>query len=117
VKIPGINFLNTFEGISIAEIANADGMGNTLKDVVVSLILLDEARGTKVQEVAAGRFGWGRTESEKEERRRLKELQQQLRIEGMKTKQEEGQFEEKKSTGDKLKDGMEKLKLKLSSES
>lgn len=116
-KIPGISFIGTFEGISISEIAAADGMGNTLKDAVVSLMLMDETRGTKEQEVAASRFGWGRTEAEKEERRRLKDLQRLLKIEKMKTQQEEGQFDEKRSTGEKLKEGMEKLKLKMGSKS
>jgi hypothetical protein len=86
-NIPGIDILNTFEGIEISGIAAVDGMGNTLKDAIVSIILLDEKRGVKEQEVAASRFGWGRTESEKQERLRLKELQQLLKIEKMKTSQ------------------------------
>lgn len=112
-KIPGISFVSTFEGITIDEIAAADGMGNTLKDAVVSLILLDEERGVKEEEFAAGRFGWGRTEAEREQRRRLRELQGLLRIQRMKVSQEEGQFDEKRSTGEKLKEGMERLKVKL----
>ena len=78
----------------------------------MSLILLDETRGVKEEEIAASRFGWGRTDAEKEERRRLKELRELLKIEKLKTHLEEGQFEEKTSVGDKLKDGLTKLKLK-----
>ena len=116
-RIPGISFVRTFDGISIAEIAAADGMGNTLKDAVVSLILLDEIQAPKEQEAASRRFGWGRTESEKEERRRLKELQLLLKIERMETRREEGLFEEKRGTGEKLREGMERLKLKMSGKS
>ena len=113
-KLPGMSMIGAFEGIGISEIAAADGMGNTLRDAVVSLILLDEARGEKEVEIASSRFGWGRTEAEKAERKRLKELRGLLKIEKMKTEQEEGQFEEKRSAGDKLKDGFAKLKIKAS---
>ena len=114
-KIPGISYLGTFENIGVSEIAAADGMGETLKDAVISMILLDETRGVKEEEVAAGRFGWGKTEAEKEERRQLKELRQLLKIEKLKTEQEEAQFDEKPSMGDKLKDKFTKLKLKAQS--
>ena len=114
-KIPGISFISTFEGVGVNEIAAADGIGETLKDAVVSLILLDETRGVKEEEVAAGRFGWGRTEAEKEERARLRELRGLLRIERLKTGQEEGQFDEEgeKSKGGKMREGMERLKIRL----
>ena len=111
-KIPGIGYIDTFEGISISELAAADGMGETLKDAVVSLILLDESRGVKEEEIAASRFGWGRTEAEKEERRRLRELRRLLKIEKSTTQLREGQFDEKKGAGEKMKEKFEKLKLK-----
>ena len=111
-KIPGISYLGTFEDISIDEIAVADGMGETLKDAVISLILLDEKRGVREEDQAASRFGWGRTDAEKRERRELKALRELLKIEKMGTELEEGQFEEKKGKGEKLKEGLEKLKLK-----
>jgi hypothetical protein len=74
-----------------------------------------KSEASKEQEVAASRFGWGRTESEKQERLRLKELQQLLKIEKMKTSQQEGKFEQEESKGNKLKDRFEKLRLKMSS--
>ena len=114
-KLPGIGYVDTFEGIGISELAAADGMGETLKDAVVSLILLDETRGIKEEEIATSRFGWGRTEAEKEERRRLKELRLLLKIEKSTTQLQEGQFDEKKGVGDKMKEKFEKLKLKASS--
>jgi hypothetical protein len=90
-------------------------MGNTLKDAIVSMMLLDEKRGVKEQEVATSRYGWGRTEAEKQERLWLKELHQLLKIEKMQTSQQEGQFDEEESKGNKLKDGFEKHRLKISS--
>jgi hypothetical protein len=83
-----------------------------LKDAIVSLILLDEKRGTHEEEVAASRFGWGKTKEEKEERGRLKEMQGLLKIERTKTSQVEGQFDEERRTGG-IKAGMERLKIKL----
>ena len=114
-RIPGIGYVDTFEGINISELAAADGMGETLKDAVVSLILLDETRGGKEEEIAASRFGWGRTEAEMDERRRLKELRQLLKLEKSTSQLQGGQqFDEKKGMGDKMKEKFEKLKLKAS---
>ena len=111
-KIPGLNFLSTFQGVEISQIAAVEGMGETLKDAVVTMILLDETRGVEEEEVAATRFGWGKTAREKEERARLKELRSLLEITRMETGLEEGQLDEKKSTRQKMKLQMEKLKLK-----
>ena len=113
-KIPGLNFLSTFQGVGIGQIAAVEGMGETLKDAVVTMILLDETRGAEEEEVAATRFGWGKTVREKEERARLRELRSLLEIKRTETGQEEGQFDEKASAGEKIKLQMEKLKLKAS---
>ena len=112
-KVPGISYLGTFNDVDINEIAAADGMGETLKDAVISLILLDETRGVKEEEIAAHRFGWGKTEAERAERRRLKELREMLKIEKLHVKLQEGQFlDETKGMREKVKEGFAKLKLK-----
>lgn len=113
-KIPGLSFVGAFEGVSVGEIAAADGMGETLKDAVVSLILLDEGRGVKEEEAAAGRFGWGTTEHGREEKKRLKELRGSLKIERLKDEREEGLFdgdEEGRKGG--LSGRMERLRVKM----
>lgn len=111
-KVPGISFLNTFEGITIGEIASADGMGETLKDAVVTMILLDEDRGIVEEDLAADRFGEGKKQDREQERARLREMRALLKIEKAETQQKEGQFDEKKSTTDRLKTSFGKLKLK-----
>jgi hypothetical protein len=113
-KIPGLNFLSTFQGIEMNEIVAVEGMGETLKDAVVTMVLLDEKRRMEVEEVAATRFGWGKTVKEMEDRARLRELRSLLEIKKTETGQEEGQFDEKASAGEKMKLKMEKLKLKAS---
>ena len=52
-KLPGISFLGAFTGIGVREIAAYPGMGETLKDAIISLILLDEERGSHEEEIAA----------------------------------------------------------------
>lgn len=111
-QLSGLNFISTFEGIEMSQVMAVDGLGETVKDGVVTMILLDETRGAEEEDIAARRFGWGRTEKEKEEKARLKELRSLLEIRATNTDQEEGQFDKKPSTGEKLKLGFEKLKLK-----
>ena len=113
-KIPGLNFLSTFHGIETSQIAAVEGMGETLKDAVVTMILLDEKRGVEEEEVAATRFGWGKTKREKEDRARLKELQLLLEIKRTEVEQGEASTNEKASASEKIKLKMEKLKLKAS---
>ena len=114
-KLPGLSFLNTFQGIEINQIAAVGGLGETTKDAVITMILLDETRGLEEEEVAATRFGWGKTAKEKEEKARLKELKSLLEIKRSETRQEEGQFDSKMNAGEKMKLGFEKLKLKAKS--
>lgn len=115
-KLPGISFISTFQGINISEIAAANGMGETLKDAVVTMILTDEKRGMEEEDLAAGRYRWHGDESKEGEKARLKEKRALLEINKMDTKQE-GQFDEKKSSVDRMKEGFSKLKLKASNKS
>lgn len=115
--LPSINFLSTFEGVSVDEVSTVDGMGQTLKDAIITMILLDETRAAQESDVAAMKFGWGKTQRDVDDRERLKEMERLLEIPRSKTEQDERQFDEKASVGDKLKEGFSKLKMKASSKS
>ncbi len=105
--LPGISFLAAFDGIDTSEIAMYPGMGETLKDALSSLILLDEKRGAHEEEVASAKS--------METKARLKELRPLLDFKGGaqpclgKQDLDESKAAAAKS---KLSAGMEKLKLK-----
>lgn len=117
-KLPGISFLGAFHGIGVSEIAAYPGIGETLKDAVISLILLDEERGSHEEEIAAttsGGFGEGL--KAEESRARLKELRQLLSFKAnpQPADKKEGLDESKGAVAkERLSAGIEKMKLKAS---
>lgn len=114
-KLPGVSFLALFEGIDVSEIAAAEGMGETLKDAVVSMILLDEQRSAREEDAATQISGKDSGRSREEEKAYLRDLKGMLEIEKIKKKRDEiewAQVDEKKTTGDKMKDSFARLKLR-----
>lgn len=115
VKLPGLSFVNTFNEIDVNEIVTADGMGETLKDAVISLILLDDLRATHEEGVAAAKVGrWSGDASNHEAAARLRELRSLLVLKGSGPVQSDSKTNESKSGAakEKLSAKVEKLKLK-----
>lgn len=114
-KIPGLGFVNTFHEIDVNEIAAADGMGETLKDAVISLILLDDLRATNEEGVAAARFsGWSRDVNSPDATARLKELRSLLYLQSSESAEADSKADGSKTQDvkEKLSAKVEKLKLK-----
>ena len=107
-KISGLSIVGTFDGIDVSEISAVEGLGEVLKDGVVTLMLLDDQRKADEDGRAARKFGLGKRDRHEE----LKELQAFLEIRKQETQQEEGQFDEKRGAGEKLKMEFEKMKSK-----
>jgi hypothetical protein len=55
-----------------------------------------------------------KAESKEEQKANLRDMRILLQIKKVETQQQEGQFDEKKGASDRLKDGISKMKLRIS---